>query len=173
MVNTLISHIASRIDQNPGQSVKETVTVDSDACPGEFRVMVGGVYVKLVSSTAAHKLLRPVVISFKARLNNANGEPTIDEVFDIDAEPALAKVPVITDGIVAAKCVNQGATVYPKTEFIASTTAGAVTSRSQEATGATSGTGFRSVTAAVLTRKIESGDTVGFFRIGQSMGAVY
>jgi hypothetical protein len=173
MVNTAISDIATRIDQNPGQSSKLTVTVDSDAYPGEFRVPISGTYTKLVSSTAAHKLLRPVVVNFKARLNDDNGEPTIDEVYDIDNEKALAKVPVITDGIVAAKCVNQAATVYPGEEFIASTTAGAVTRRSQEATGATSGTAFRSVTAAVLVRKIVSGDTVGFFKIGQQMGAVY
>ncbi|MHA1748382.1 MAG: hypothetical protein ACTSYF_07020 [Promethearchaeota archaeon] len=163
MANTKISDIGSTIAIDPVACKTVTGTLDADTKPGQYVVMVGGVWVKVDADTASHKLLRGGVVEFRKRKNDDGGVPTIDANYDIDNEPALAKVGIITRGPVNLFIEDQSGTVYPGTPFGASSTAGSLTAISQEATGATSGTGLRRVTLAILKEKVVSGDTVGKF----------
>lgn len=166
MANTSISDIASRIVQNPSQAKITEGRIGTDCYPGQAVVMISGVWILAVSSTAAHKLKTGGIIVWRARKNNDAGNPSIDATYDIDNEPYTDKIGVCTKGICAAFLTDQTATVDPGAELIISSTAGSLTSRSQEATGATSGTAFRSALFATLARTIVSGDTKGFVAVG-------
>lgn len=168
MVNTDISDIASRIVQNPGQAkINSNGRLAADTYPGQVVVIASGKWTLADKDTAAHRLLVPGVVDFVKRRNDAGAYPDIDDAYDIDAEPNLDKVPVCVSGIVAAFCDDPAATVYPRTAYGISSTAGNFAQLGQEATGATSGTAFRTLHVATLLRKLVSGDTKGFFGIGE------
>lgn len=173
MANTNISDIASRIQQNPSQATIVDGKLATDGYPGQAVVVVSGKWTLATSSTASHKLKEGGVIIYKKRKNDDGGNPTIDDPYDIDNEPALDYIYVCTSGICAAFIVDQVATVDVKTQLSISSTAGSLTQRSQEATGAASGSAFRSTLFATLARKIVSGDTKGFIGLGKSKTKVY
>lgn len=161
MVNTSISDIASAICQNPAEARSITGILAADTYPGQACVLDNstGKWTKADSDTAAHKLKRIAVPEYRRRKNNADGVPTIDEVYDIDAEPALDLCVLYTKGKVSVYIDDPAATYYPGQEMMISATAGNLKVAALEATGATSGTALRSVIVATLAEKIVSGDT--------------
>ena len=173
MANTSISDICSKIAQNQRAENSKTEGIASeDVAPGEYVVFTSGTWTLADSDTAAHKLLRGAVVSYRRRKNDADSNPSIDDDYDIDAEPNLASVPLIRSGIVACKITDQTGTVYPGAQMIVSSTAGALTVLALEATGATSGTAIRSVIVGTLARKIVTADTVAFVDLNAE-GRIY
>lgn len=157
MANTVISDIATRIQQLEGAPGAKRLyeTVATDVYPGQYVLNIAGVYTLGISTTAAHKLLTGGVVGYNKRVrSDGTTQPTIDQIWDIDAEISLAKVPIEQGGIVAALCVDPAATVDVGAEFVIGTTAGSLIKRAAAADSAI---------LATLARPLVSGDTVGFF----------
>lgn len=173
MVNTAISDIASDICQNAPEGKKIGGLAATDVYPGQYVIMASGKWTLIDSDTAAHKLLKGGVVDYRRRKNDADATPTIDQAYDINAEPIDDYIEVWVDGICAVFIDDPVATYYPGIELIASATAGNVKVRAQEATGATSGTAYRSAKLGTLARKIVSGDTKAFIAMGRSEGRFY
>ena len=157
MANTVISDIASRIQQLEGAPGAKRITevVATDVYPGQYVLNIAGVYTLGISTTAAHKLLKGGVVGYNKRVrDDGTTQPTIDQIWDIDAEISTDKVPIELGGIVAALCVDPGGAVDVGAEFVIGSTAGSLIARAAA---------VDSVALATLARPLANGDTVGFF----------
>lgn len=161
MVNTLISQIASAICQNPAEAKSITGILAADTYPGQICVLDNstGKWTKADADTAAHLFKRIAVPEYRRRKNNSDAVPTIDEVYDIDAESALDLAVLYTKGKVAVFIDDPSGTYYPGQDMVVSGNAGNLKVASNTATGATSGTALRASIVATLAEKIVSGDT--------------
>lgn len=171
MVNTAISHIASRICQNKAQrKVNSFHPAATDVYPGQYVVLQSsGKWTLAVNTTESHTLMTGGIVDYEKRKNDDGGTPTIDEIWDIDNEPATDKIPVVTSGICACWITDQVATVYPGRALMVSATAGSLTRLVKKATVDTtyqSAPALTQIKVATLVRKIVSGDTRGFVGIG-------
>lgn len=172
MANTIISQIAARIIQNKSSSHPiGPVRVATDVYPGQYCVMIAGIWTLAINSTASHKLIEGGVVDWKSRQyvdsSNDRQSPSIDSIWDIDEETDLDKVPMVTSGVVACFITDQSATVYPGAWFMVSATAGSLTRFAVASTGATSGTAITQMKVAKLLRKIASGDLRAIMGIGE------
>lgn len=160
MVNTNISDLGSQICLDPTTAVVTTGVLYEDTYPGQYVIPVSGDWIKAVNTTEAYRYMKGGVVEYRRRINNSGGVPTIDEVYDISAEPALDTVEIIKKGKVLVFIDDPQATYYPGALLQISSTAGnLVIVSANEATGATSGTALRGTFVAQLFRKAVSGDT--------------
>lgn len=164
MADTSISDIAGRIIVNVPRSRSSTGSAATDVYPGQC-VILDDTTLKWTladADTAAHKLKRGGIVTWKSQIDDDGSFPDIDDLIDIDNRPMKARIKVCTFGMCACKVDDQGGQKAAGYEMIISSTAGNLTIRAQEATGATSGTAFKSACMGVLASTLTNGDTVGF-----------
>jgi len=159
MANTKISDIASAIRQNPAECIVVDGQAASDVYPGQYVVNVGGEWTLADADNESHQNLRGGLVIFRARKDNDGADKDIDDAYDIDNEPFLAMIGVMTSGVGACFITDQGETVRAGNPMQISSTAGSLT-RAKGNTG--TGTDLQQYPVGTLARKVASGDTVGF-----------
>ena len=173
MAYTAITDVTSEcICLNNGEQDARSITIDfgADTAPGEWCWNDGTNADLADASTVGDKLVRLGVAGYRKRIRRSTGA-LVPITGDWDVSEAEDKPGIMwTDGIVVGLCDDQNGTVVVGTEMILSDNVGAVTVRSQEATGASSGTAFRSVTAGVLAADIIDNDVYCIIGIGKAAG---
>jgi len=128
MANTAASDIStSRICLNPSEAIIVTGILAGDYLPGEVVVSIANVWTTAINTTAAHKLMHWGVVGYQKRIRQSTGaEIDIDTAWDT-SETEDKQVPIITDGFVIARFVDQNAAANLGTGLMVSTTTGALT----------------------------------------------
>jgi hypothetical protein len=174
MVNSAVTDISNeRILLNPSGALVRVVdgTLAVDQAPGSWvRYAVATKnWVALDTDTAAdHGTSMVGVVGYRKRVNQTTGAlKLITDDWDT-SEAEDKRVPIITSGIVVAKCDDPGAAAGVGTNFQASGTGETVKLQAIVANE-----GIVNETVATLASNLANGDTVGIFGIGAYRGAIW
>lgn len=175
MAYTVITDITSeRICLNPGDGAR-SVTGDfaADTAPAEWVWNNGTGWELADADTAGDKIVKLGVAGYRKRVRQSTGA-LVAITDDWDVSEAEDKPGIIwLDGIVVALMDDQNGTLTAGADMILSANVGACTVRSQEATGATSGTAFRSVSCGVLAANVLDNDVYCIIGIGNAAGRIW
>ena len=178
MANTSHSDISSeRTLLNPGAAMVRVVTgyLSADTYPGQWvwNDASNNQWDLLDADTATHNVSTAGICCYEKRVNQStNALITIDSQWD-QSETGEKRAPICISGICVCFIVDQSGTVPAGRELMPHATAGSVTARATEATGATSGTALLKTAVGALAATVVTGDTIAIAGIGAFKGAIW